>query len=295
MECIQNEIEEIEADKTRPAFLQYLNDAPQPQEGETVQDFANNPTKCGDLREYFEYDRDYPDDDRICEEVKDLKVSSLLWSLILHDSHLLIIITSLQCLTDFSNLDGLVTGVPGAIGNVNADVQLAISNIIQAPIDTAAGAGESFIVAVINLFVLETFSHCSSSLDAVDPCSKDQNKLLRSLIFGYRKAVQIANRFLKQVEYAGKICESIPSIPFPVCSDAPEKLCKLLPTLLQITIGVLLFAIEILVDIYERVYDELCVKATKYDTLRQDAIYDNVITIARNGITVSFVLLYIKM
>ena len=32
-------------------------------------------TQCEDLREYFEYDRDYPDDDRICSEVKDLKVS----------------------------------------------------------------------------------------------------------------------------------------------------------------------------------------------------------------------------
>ena len=70
--CIQDEIEEIEADDTRPAFLQYLKDAPSidVSAGEST-----DPTKCEDLREYFEYDRDYPDDDRICEEVKDLKVS----------------------------------------------------------------------------------------------------------------------------------------------------------------------------------------------------------------------------
>jgi len=70
--CIQDEILEIEADDKRPAFLQYLKDAP------SIDVSANedtDPTKCGDLREYFEYDRDYPDDDRICEEVKDLKVS----------------------------------------------------------------------------------------------------------------------------------------------------------------------------------------------------------------------------
>ena len=72
--CIQDEILEIEADDTKPAYLQYLKDAP------TVDVSAGestDPTKCGGLREYFEYDRDYPDDERICEEVKDLKVSKL--------------------------------------------------------------------------------------------------------------------------------------------------------------------------------------------------------------------------
>jgi len=65
---------EIEKKENRPAFLQYLTDAP------TVNVFegeGSDPTKCGDLREYFEYDRDYADDDRICEEVKDLKVRRL--------------------------------------------------------------------------------------------------------------------------------------------------------------------------------------------------------------------------
>ena len=74
VECIEEEIEEITNDKSRPAFLQYLEDAPKIDldNGEDT-----DPTKCGDLREYFEYDRDYPDDDRICEEVKDLKVSKM--------------------------------------------------------------------------------------------------------------------------------------------------------------------------------------------------------------------------
>jgi hypothetical protein len=36
----------------------------------------DDPTKCGSLRTYFDYDKDFPDDDRICEEVKELQVSS---------------------------------------------------------------------------------------------------------------------------------------------------------------------------------------------------------------------------
>jgi len=69
--CIDDEIAQVEADETRPAFLQYLKDAPSL---DLLAGDSNDPTKCEDLREYFEYSRDYPDDDRICEEVKDLKV-----------------------------------------------------------------------------------------------------------------------------------------------------------------------------------------------------------------------------
>lgn len=36
----------------------------------------DDPTKCGSLRTYFDYDKDFPDDDRICKEVKELQVSS---------------------------------------------------------------------------------------------------------------------------------------------------------------------------------------------------------------------------
>ena len=70
--CVNGQINEARI-YARPAFLQYLEDAPQLITG--TDDFTDDPTKCGDLREYFEYDRDYSDDDRICEEVKDLRVS----------------------------------------------------------------------------------------------------------------------------------------------------------------------------------------------------------------------------
>lgn len=67
--CIQDEIERVREDGKRPAFLEYLDGAPKLKSGEST-----SPIKCGDLREYFEYDRDYPDDERICEEVQDLQV-----------------------------------------------------------------------------------------------------------------------------------------------------------------------------------------------------------------------------
>jgi len=68
--CIKDEIKELKDDENRKAFLEYLNEAPKLKPGEVT-----DPTKCGDLRQYFEYDKNYADDDRICEEVKDLKVS----------------------------------------------------------------------------------------------------------------------------------------------------------------------------------------------------------------------------
>ena len=69
--CVKKEIKEVKNDGNRPAFLDYLEGAPKLKlrDGDDT-----DPTKCGDLREYFEYDRDYPDDERICNEVKDLKV-----------------------------------------------------------------------------------------------------------------------------------------------------------------------------------------------------------------------------
>ena len=68
--CIQDEMDRVREDGKRPAFLEYLDGAPKLKPEEST-----SPTKCGDLREYFEYDRDYPDDDRICDEVQDLQVS----------------------------------------------------------------------------------------------------------------------------------------------------------------------------------------------------------------------------
>ena len=77
-------------DVAKQAFYQYLDDAPSIEEPTSE--------KCADLREYFDYDRNYADDTRICEEL-----------------------TSLQCLDDFSNLDGFAA--QGSTNGGNALVE----------------------------------------------------------------------------------------------------------------------------------------------------------------------------
>ena len=77
--------DEAEGDKDRRAFFEYLDEAPK------IED-SDDTRQCGDLREYLQYDRDYPDDKRICEELE-----------------------YLQCRNDFSNLDE--TAASGGSGN----------------------------------------------------------------------------------------------------------------------------------------------------------------------------------
>ena len=75
----------------RKAFYQYLDDAPK----------INDPdmfNECADVREYFEYDRNFPDDDRICKEVQEL-----------------------QCFEEFSNLDGYATGTSNGRGDDSSE------------------------------------------------------------------------------------------------------------------------------------------------------------------------------
>uniref|UniRef100_A0A7S4M8E9 Uncharacterized protein n=1 Tax=Odontella aurita TaxID=265563 RepID=A0A7S4M8E9_9STRA len=99
--CIEGAKEEVEISRDRQAFLEYLDEAPK------VESPYDDPKECGDLREYFEYDRDYPDDDRICQEVLDL-----------------------QCFTDFSNLDGFATGTAGPGSDAGLD-ELAVSDKVK--------------------------------------------------------------------------------------------------------------------------------------------------------------------
>ena len=68
MNCIKKAKDDIEADYNRQAFFEYLDDSPEVKN-------PYDPKQCADLREYFDYDPNYPDDDRICGEVLDLQVS----------------------------------------------------------------------------------------------------------------------------------------------------------------------------------------------------------------------------
>lgn len=69
MKCIDETKNEVLASNTRQAFYEYLDEAPEVKRGET-----DDPTKCGELRTYFEYDANFPDDNRICNEVRELQV-----------------------------------------------------------------------------------------------------------------------------------------------------------------------------------------------------------------------------
>jgi hypothetical protein len=99
-QCVEDLKNELRSSRDRQAFFEYLDGAPAIKDTQ-----GSDVAECGSLREYFEYDRNYPDDQRICDEVKDL-----------------------QCLTDFSNLDGFATGSAGAEGG---SAQLAISTTLR--------------------------------------------------------------------------------------------------------------------------------------------------------------------
>ena len=64
--CIDELKLETSTDPKRLAFHKYLEDGPKI-------DDATDSVQCGNLREYFEFDRDYPDDNRICEYVENLQ------------------------------------------------------------------------------------------------------------------------------------------------------------------------------------------------------------------------------
>ena len=76
--CIQDMRDKVKGKTHKKAFFQYLDGAPKLKSFTDVKE-------CSSVRQYFDYDPDYPDDERICEEVEEL-----------------------QCLSDFSDLDGLL-------------------------------------------------------------------------------------------------------------------------------------------------------------------------------------------
>jgi hypothetical protein len=77
------------------------------------------------LREYFDYDPDYPDDDRICAEVRNLQVSlidekpTLRNRLVMRSNHKYSLLA--KCFTDFANLDGYATGTAGGENDAKVD------------------------------------------------------------------------------------------------------------------------------------------------------------------------------
>ena len=64
-ECVEELIQEAEK-QTNPTYLIYLKDAP------VIEDATDN-EQCGDTREYFGYERTFPIDKKICDEVKEYR------------------------------------------------------------------------------------------------------------------------------------------------------------------------------------------------------------------------------
>ena len=85
----------------RRAFYQYLDDAPKIKDPKMF-------NECANVREYFEYDRNFPDDDRICKEVEEL-----------------------QCFEEFSNLDGFATGTSNGGEEDDEDKPLFMSTKLE--------------------------------------------------------------------------------------------------------------------------------------------------------------------
>lgn len=227
VKCIRDLKEEVDQSRTRRAFFEYLDGAP------TVNDVdgeTEDTEKCGDLREYFEYDRDYPDDDRICEEVTDV-----------------------QCLTDFSNLDAFATGVPGTDGG-GALEQLAVST-------------------VLTLNTKERF-------DAIAA------RIWRNARWGIGKIMELLDLKKKTVaEPANELCSIV--LPTVAGIGPGTILCKL-PAVAALT-GLKLAKeiLKIALSISDHIYAELVDKTFNLDHElgRQQAIYENVITIHGNIIT----------
>ena len=91
--CVNAEKENVEKKQLQRAFFEYLQDAPE------VEDTDNN-QQCGELRQYLQYDKDFPDDRRICDELKHI-----------------------QCRNDFIDLDERTGGASGA----SAEVELVVN------------------------------------------------------------------------------------------------------------------------------------------------------------------------
>ena len=109
-------------------------------------------------------------------------------------------------------MDGFVTGTAGANDDVNADVQLAISDNIQAPIDTEAGSGKSLTLFVLLPLDLRLPHLFLCFLDSANTCSEDASKALRSTIFGLQKVVEIGLFIDEQTEDWKWACEVIPIV-----------------------------------------------------------------------------------
>jgi len=105
--CIADLTTDAETKEYKQAYFEYLDAAPK------ISDLlAANVEECQAVREYFEYDKNYPDDQRICDEVE-----------------------AIQCFEDFSNLDGYATGTVGSGFSQEDAITLELTLTTTEPFD----------------------------------------------------------------------------------------------------------------------------------------------------------------
>ena len=177
--CIRELTNTTKTKVTKQAFFRYLDDAPKIED-----ENAANVEECGELREYFEYDRNYYDDDRICEEVENL-----------------------QCFTDFSNLDGFATGSAG--GNAADEVLIISTRIVKKQgskyTDSDALCMPSDVL-VISLLVMLTMFH--PFLSTLAPFDSGKARAWRISNVSIQKAHRIAQNLLNVTKISDDICDA---------------------------------------------------------------------------------------
>lgn len=70
LKCVKKAKNKVKADRRSRPFFEYLDEAPDLKE---ENDDYENEKKCGDLREYLQYDRDFSDDERMCKELEHIQ------------------------------------------------------------------------------------------------------------------------------------------------------------------------------------------------------------------------------
>jgi hypothetical protein len=249
--CVNDLKLELSSSRDRQAFFEYLDGAPAVKDEYDV-------AKCGSLREYFEYDRHYPDDERICGEVRDL-----------------------QCLTDFSNLDGFATGSPGPDGITE---QLAISTklrLIKKGTDFLRGYRLWLNQMQLSLTFLLSISCCALSNQS-EQFDGDAAKRWRDSNFALTRVLETALFVKDLIDGTSVACMTLVSA-VPGTSAPCIVPLKSFAAAGQVLVFITTQALEISGMLYTEIVDQKV--NANYATDVTMSMYENIITANKNLFT----------
>jgi len=130
-------------------------------------------------------------------------------------------------------------------------------------------------------------------VDKVNPCSGDSAKTFSDANFGIQKVIKGLKILVGTMKDAREFgCTAVPGAPIPAVgfSDIGKVICTAAVASIKIPLQIILDLTALAFDVADGIFTRVCTPAddgveTIYQNLRQDAIYNNVITVARNGIT----------